>query len=191
MERFIKQLEKQHSGKKVLVLFLLTNIVYAYMLLVTIPATMAFSNGLQLLDMMPAGYDLEVVNTLFHTLGDTGRQTYLSKQIPVDMIYPLLFGISYAAVLAYFLTKLPKLNPKFLYLCLLPIIAGIADYIENIGIISMLNAFPTVTETSVQITSLFSVIKSSATTIYFLVLIVVLIVLGFRRLKSRGKNLQQ
>ncbi|WP_437368847.1 hypothetical protein [Maribacter litoralis] len=188
MERFIKQLEKQHSGKKVLVLFLLTNIVYAYMLLVTIPATMAFSNGLQLLDMMPVGYDLEVVNNLFLTLGHTGRQTYLTKQIPVDMIYPLLFGVSYAAVLAYFLTKLPKLNPNYLYLCLLPIIAGIADYIENIGIISMLNAYPTVTETSVPITSLFSIIKSSTTTIYFLVLIFVLIILGLRRLKSRSKN---
>ena len=188
MERFIKQLEKQHSGKKVLALFLLTNIIYAYMLLVTIPATMAFSNGLQLLDMIPAGYDLEVVNTLFHTLGHTGRQTYFSKQIPVDMIYPLLFAISYAAVLAYFLTKLPKLNHKYLYLCLLPIIAGIADYIANIGIIPMLNAFPTVTETSVHITSLFSVIKSSTTTIYFLALIVVLIVLGLRRLKSSSKN---
>lgn len=188
MEKIIKQLEKQHSGKKVLVLFLLTNIVYVYMLLVTIPATMDFSNGLQLLDMMPAGYDLEVVNTLFHTLGDIGRQTYLTKQIPVDMIYPLLFAISYAAVLAYFLTKLSKLNPNYLYLCLLPIIAGIADYIENIGIISMLNAYPTVTETSVHITSMFSIIKSSATTIYFLVLIVVLMIIGFRKLKSRSKN---
>ncbi|WP_299317272.1 hypothetical protein [uncultured Maribacter sp.] len=188
MKGFIKQLEKQHSGKKVLVLFLLTNIVYAYMLLVTIPATVDFSNGLQLLDMMPTGYDLEVVNTLFHTLGDIGRQTYLTKQIPVDMIYPLLFGISYAAVLAYFLTKLPKLNPNYLYLCLLPIIAGIADYIENIGIISMLNTYPTVTETSVNITSMFSIIKSSSTTIYFLVLIVVLMILGFRKLKPRSKN---
>jgi len=190
MEKIIKQLGNQHSGKMVLVLFLLTNIVYAYMLLVTIPATMDFSNGLQLLDMMPAGYDLEVVNTLFHTLEHTGRQTYLTKQIPVDMIYPLLFAISYAAVLAYFLTKLPKLNPNYLYLCLLPIIAGIADYIENIGIISMLNAYPTVTETSVHTTSMFSIIKSSATTIYFLVLIVVLIILGFRKLKSRSKNKQ-
>ncbi|MEP1982666.1 MAG: hypothetical protein ABJJ07_03315, partial [Maribacter dokdonensis] len=88
MGRIIKQLEKQRSGKKVLVLFLLTNIVYAYMLLVTIPATMTFSNGLQLLDMMPAGYDLEYVNTLLQTLGNTGRQMYLTKQIPVDMIYP-------------------------------------------------------------------------------------------------------
>jgi len=191
MDKFIKQLEKQHSGKKVLVLFLLTNIVYACMLLVTIPATMEFSNGLQLLDMMPAGYDLEYVNTLFHTLGDTGRQMYLTKQIPVDMMYPLLFGISYAAVLAYFLLKLPKLNSKFLYLCLLPVIAGLADYLENIGIISMLNTYPNVTGSSVNITSIFSVIKSSATSIYFLTLIVVLIVLGLRRMKSNSENFHQ
>ncbi|SDS37784.1 hypothetical protein SAMN05192545_1292 [Maribacter dokdonensis] len=189
MGRIIKQLEKQRSGKKVLVLFLLTNIVYAYMLLFTIPATMAFSNGLQLLDMMPAGYDLEYVNTLLQTLGNTGRQMYLTKQIPVDMIYPLLFGISYAAVLTYFLKKLPGLNQNYLYLCLLPVIAGIADYFENIGVVTMLNAYPRVTETSVHLTSIFSIIKSSATSIYFLVLIAILIKLGLRRLKPKGKNL--
>lgn len=191
MDRFIKQLKKHLTGKKVLVLFTLTNIVYAYMLIVTIPATMQFSNELQLLDMMPAGYNLEYVNTLFHTLGENGRQTYLSKQIPVDMIYPLLFGISYAAVLAYFLLKLPKLNSTYLYLCLLPILAGIADYFENIGIIKMLNKYPNVTETMVNTTSTFSVIKSSATSIYFLALIVTLIVLGIQKMKSSSKNIQQ
>ncbi|APQ19044.1 hypothetical protein [Maribacter hydrothermalis] len=188
MVKFIEHIEKYIIGKNVLVLFLLTNIVYAYMLLVTIPATMEFSNGLQLLDMMPAGYHLEYVNNLFSTLGDNGRQTYLTTQIPVDMIYPFLFGISYAAVLAYFLKKLHKLNTTYLYLCLLPIIAGIADYIENIGIISMLNKYPNVTETTANITSTFSVIKSVSTSIYFLALLVVLFVLSIEWFKKSRRT---
>ena len=95
MKRIRKIIDTNLSGKKVLLLFLLTNIVYAVMLTVTIPKTMTFSNGLKLLDMMPLGYDLEYINMLFETLGENGRQVYLTNQLPVDMIYPFLFGISY------------------------------------------------------------------------------------------------
>tara|TARA_R110002096_G_scaffold332841_1_gene526849 strand:+ start:9272 stop:9838 length:567 start_codon:yes stop_codon:yes gene_type:complete len=170
-----KIIEKNISGKKVLGLFILTNLVYAYMLMVTIPKTIAFANGMKLLDMMPAGYDFDYVIKLFNALGENGRKTYLTSQIPVDMIYPLLFAVSYGAVMAYFLKKINKLNTSFMYLCILPIIAGIADYLENTGIISMLNSYPNFTETIVNTTNIFSVIKSISTSVFFIVLIVILI----------------
>jgi hypothetical protein len=179
-----KIIKKNISGKKVLGLFILTNLVYAFMLLVTIPNTMAFSNGMKLLDMMPTGYDFDYVSKLFNALGDNGRETYLTSQIPVDMLYPLLFGISYGAVMAYFLKKINKLNTPFIYLCLLPIIAGLADYSENIGIISMLNSYPDFTENTVNTTSMFSVIKSISTSLYFITLIAILILLGIKLFKK-------
>lgn len=184
-----KNIEKHISGKKVFWLFILTNLVYAFMLMVTIPKTMAFSNGLKLLDMMPTGYDFNYVNKLFSTLGDIGRETYLTNQIPVDMIYPLLFGISYCLVMAYFLQKINKLHTPFIYLCLLPVIAGIADYLENLGIISMLNSYPDFTETAVQTASIFSVIKSISTTIFFVALLVVLILLGIKLLTKKSSSI--
>ena len=183
MNRVIKTLEKNISGKKVLVLFILTNVVYLFMLFVTIPKTMGFSNGLKLLDMLPTGYNQEYVNELFRTLGENGRETYLTNQIPVDMIYPLLFGLTYSLLLGYFLKKLNKLKSPFIYLCLLPIIAGIADYLENIGIITMLNSYPDLTETIVNATNTSSVIKSTSTSIFFIALIVILIILGIKFLK--------
>ena len=126
MKHLMKFLERNMSGKKALLLFLLTNVVYILMLKVTIPKTMEFSNGMRLLDMMPTGYDLNYVNDLFYNVGKIGRRTYLTNQIPVDMIYPLLFGLTYSLLLAYFLKKLKKLSTPYIYLCLLPIIAGIA-----------------------------------------------------------------
>lgn len=173
-----KIIERNISGQKVLGLFILTNLVYAFMLLVTIPNTMEFSNGMKLLDMMPTGYDFNYVNKLFSTLGNIGRETYLTRQIPIDMLYPLLFGISYGLVMAYFLKKINKLNTPFIYLCFLPIIAGVADYIENIGIIYMLNSFPNFTETTVNTISMFSVIKSISTSVFFISLLVILILVG-------------
>ena len=148
------------------------------MLAITIPKTMHYSNGMALLDMMPAGYDLSYVSQLFSSLGENGRNTYLNNQIPVDMVYPLLFGISYCLLLAYFLKKLNKLKTPFTYLCLLPVLAGIADYLENFGIINLLNNYPDLSDTAVQATSTFSLIKSISTSAFFVVLIVILIGLG-------------
>ncbi|MGB5499641.1 MAG: hypothetical protein WBM77_11995 [Maribacter sp.] len=191
MNRFNKILEKNISGKKVLGLFILTNVVYLFMLMVTIPKTMGFSNGMKLLDMLPTGYNQDYVNELFRTLGENGREMYLTNQIPVDMIYPLLFALTYSLLLAYFLKKLNKLKFPFTYLCLLPIIAGIADYLENIGIITMLNSYPDLTETTVNATNTFSIIKSTSTSIFFIVLIVILIILGIKfakRNKTSANN---
>ncbi|PIA77423.1 hypothetical protein BFR04_08220 [Gaetbulibacter sp. 4G1] len=190
MKRLTKIIEKNISGKKVLGLFILTNVVYTFMLTVTIPKTIEFSNGMKLLDMMPAGYDLNYVSELFSSLGENGRMTYLNNQIPVDMIYPLLFGLSYCLLLGYFLKKLNKLNSPYTYLCLIPIIAGIADYLENLGIITMLKNYPELTEITVYATNMFSVIKSISTSIFFIVLIVVLITLGIKllRIKTSANN---
>ncbi|HIB47107.1 MAG TPA: hypothetical protein EYN07_08500 [Flavobacteriaceae bacterium] len=186
MNRFARILEKNLSGKKVLGLFILTNLVYLFMLLVTIPKTMGFANGMKLLDMLPMGYSHDYANKLFNTLGEDGREIYLTNQIPVDMIYPLLFGLTYSLLLAYFLKKLNKLKSPLTYLSLLPIIAGIADYLENIGIITMLKSYPDLAETTVIVTNTFSVIKSTTTSIFFIVLAVILVVLGIRSVKKKS-----
>jgi len=188
MKRLTKFIEKNISGKKVLGLFILTNVVYTFMLTVTIPKTMESSNGMKLLDMMPTGYDLNYVSELFSSLGENGRLTYLTNQIPVDMIYPLLFGLSYCFLFGYFLKKLNKLNSPYLYLCLLPVIAGISDYLENIGIIAMLNNYPDLTETMVKVTNTFTVLKSISTSIFFIALIVILIILGVKFMKINKIN---
>ncbi|GAB5565615.1 MAG: hypothetical protein Wins2KO_26780 [Winogradskyella sp.] len=185
MNQFVKFIEKNSSGKKILGLFILTNCIYAFMLTVTIPKTMAFSNGMKLLDMMPMGYDLNYVTELFTALGANGRSIYLTNQIPVDMVYPLLFALSYCLLMGYLLKRLHKLNSQYIFLCLLPIIAGIADYLENIGIIVMLKYFPELTEFTVKTTNFFSLIKSISTSIFFIVFVVLLITIGIKVLHKK------
>lgn len=172
------------EGKKVLILFVTTNVVYLVMLMITIPIVMGFSEGMKLLDMMPTGYDAEYVRTLFNTLGEKGRQAYLFNQIPVDMIYPFLFGVSYSLVLAYFLNKLDKLRGLLFYFCLLPIAAGLFDYLENVGIITMLTSYPDFTNLSVTTTNIFTVLKSALTTIYFVILFITLVMVGSRYFRN-------
>ncbi|AKP53147.1 hypothetical protein [Cyclobacterium amurskyense] len=172
-------------GKRVLGLFILANIVYILMLVVTIPRTMDFSNGMDLLDMMPMGYDWAYVDKLFSNLGEEGRSNYLTVQLPVDMLYPFLFGISYCLVIAYFINKLNRLHSPCIFLCLLPILAGIADYLENFGIISMLKGYPDLSEFSVNMTSIFSVVKSTSTSVFFIAIIIMLLILGFQAISRK------
>jgi hypothetical protein len=170
------------NGRKVLILFILTNICYVFMLTITIPKVMSFSGGMKLLDMVPTGYGVEYVNSLLNVLGDNGRYAYLFNQLPVDMVYPILFAITYPLVLAFFLNKLKKLDSYLFYFCLLPLFSGFFDYCENIGIISILSTYPYNSDNLTQITNTFSVLKSFSTTIYFITLTGTLVVMGVQRL---------
>jgi len=179
----LKQLAiKYTTGKTTLIFFIAANIIYIIMLSITIPKLTSISGDLKILDMLPMGYDVAYVKTLFETLGDEGRNYYLFRQLPLDMIYPALFAISYFMIMVYFLKKLKRLDTSYFYLCLLPLIAGIADYLENFGIIMLLKSHPNITKTLVTATSTFSMIKSTSTTLYFIGLTVVLIVLAYKKI---------
>ena len=175
------------SGKKVLVLFIITNCVYAFMLLVTIPTLMKFSGGMKILDMIPTGYNAQYVNTLLNTLGEEGRHFYLFNQIPVDLIYPFLFGISYCLLLAYILNKLGMLNSNYFYLCLLPLLGGLFDYFENIGIIAILNNYPHNGDLLSQITNIFSILKSLFSSVSFITLIIFVIAAAINKFFPKAK----
>jgi hypothetical protein len=155
------------------------------MLIVTIPQIMKYSGGLKILDMMPTGYDVQYVKTLFNTLGQAGRNSYMYHQLPLDLIYPLLFGISSCLVLAYFLNKLGKIESQLFYLCLIPLLSALFDYCENIGIINMLKDYPNITVFQAQMTSVFTILKSVFTSIYFIILIIILLVLAKNKLFIR------
>lgn len=175
------------NGKRILFLFVLTNIIYVIMLTITIPKVISFSGGMKLLDMMPTGYSVEYVNALLSALGEKGRNAYLFNQLPVDMIYPFLFGVSSCLILAYFLNKLGKFESRLFYFCFLPLFSGLFDYLENIGIIAMLKSYPDNPVILSQITNIFSVMKSSFTTFYFIVLIIFLIVFGMNKLLQKSR----
>ena len=172
---FKSMIKKNLRGKRIIILFILTNVVYAAMLTITIPRVMAFAGGMKLLDMMPTGYNSDYVDSLMLALGEKGRSAYLLNQLPLDMVYPLLFGVTYCLVLAYILNRLGKLDGYLFYLCLMPLVAGSFDYCENIGIISILSSYPNNPPTLSGITNVFSILKSACTTIHFTVLTIALI----------------
>jgi hypothetical protein len=189
MVKLLREFIYRHSnGKTVLMLFILTSLVFVFMWTVTIPKVMGFSSGMKLLDLMHAGYDAEYVITMFETLGANGRHAYLYNQIPADMFYPGLFGITYCLLFVWFLKKINHHESPLFYFSLLPLISGISDYIENIGIITMLKQYPDISEETVSVASTFSTFKSASATFYFFALIVVILMFIVQSIKAKYFN---
>lgn len=159
------------SGKKVLLFLIPAMCVYLTMLLYSIPKVLEYSGDMKILDMMPTGYDAEYAQKLFETLGETGRAIYLFQQIPLDMVYPGLFAISFSLLLAFLFKKAFSATSKIQNLTLLPIFAGLFDYLENMGIIIMLTSYPEIYAGVVRVTNIFSISKSVLTTIVFVLII--------------------
>lgn len=170
------------TGKKVLTFFVLSSVVYFTMIFFTIPKLTDFANGLQIFDMKPNGYSFAYAKELLGNLGKSGRSFYLFRQLPLDLLYPFLFMMSNILILSFFLKKIGKLESWFL-LVLFPIIAGIFDYLENFGLIYLLTSYPKISEIGVRIISTFTVIKSLFTSLYFVILLFVLAILIFKKIK--------
>jgi len=178
---------KKIQGKNVLVIFLLTNLVYFFMIFITIPRVVGYAQGLNLFDMMPTGYSVGYAHTLLDALGADGRSAYLFAQLPVDMVYPFLFGLTYSLLIAYYVNKIQRFEKPLFYLAVFPMLAGLFDYLENAGIISMIMNYPDVPSFTIRISNLFTIAKSVFSTISFTILIILLSIFIVRKTKSRHR----
>ena len=184
MNRAISLLQSTSSGKAVLILFVLTNAVYGTILGYSIPLVLSFSPESILFDMSPAGYRYTEAMELLKSLGPEGRNAYLTIQIPIDLVYPAMFGVSYALMITWILQQgLPK-HSKMYSLAFVPLFAGLFDYLENASIVAMLYAFPDVSENLVTSASSFTIAKSVLTTLFFLALLVSFVYLAIWRLNK-------
>lgn len=178
-------IKKNLTGKKVLLFFIISSGLYFLMLFGTIPHLHKITNGVKILDMMPTGYNLAYTKKLMDALGETGRHYYLFRQLPVDLVYPFFFAISNCLIISWFLKKLGKHDSSWFFVCYLPLIAGFFDYAENFTVISILNSYPEISDSLVQVSNLFSVLKSSLTTVSLTALLVIILVWGFRKLTTK------
>lgn len=172
MKTLIGKSQNLASGRRVFVLFLLTMLVYTTMLTYTIPMVESYAPNLALFDLSPTGYSYEHATSLLQELGPEGRQIYLTRQLPLDFIYPGLFAVSYTLLLFWLFSKEFKDDSGVFYFAFIPVLGGFFDYLENICIIIMLKTFPTTSTTLVKISSTFTLLKGIFTTLFFILLLI-------------------
>lgn len=169
--KLIAFLQNTATGRTVLGFFVPAMAVYLVMLLYTIPKVGQYAPGMKLFDLSPGGYSFGYAVELLDVLGSKGRDLYLYQQLPLDFIYPGLFAVSCCLLLFWLFSKSLNSTSKMFYFCLIPIVAGMFDYLENICIVLMLKSYPDVTESLVSTASFMTILKSGFTTAFFVLLL--------------------
>jgi hypothetical protein len=162
----------QH-GSRILLFWGAAILVYFLMVFGTL-ADIERITGVRAFDMRPTGYTYADALALISALGDEGRRIYLMRQIPLDTVYPALLAVSSASSLFWLSRSFGSTVRWYRGFAAMAYLAATADYAENLLIIWMLNAGPSVPEALVTAASLASVSKSILSTIVFTALLVAL-----------------
>jgi hypothetical protein len=139
------------------------------------------TDGANILDF-EFGYDSDKAYEMLTALGDEGRTFYLTKIMPIDFPFPFAYMLFYAGWMALFM-KLVLSKMIYKYLLLLPVLAMLSDWIENIGIIAMLRNYPDLPDWAVYAASVSGILKTCFTvgSIAVIGVLFILIILKFVR----------
>ena len=112
----------------------------------------------QLLDF-EVNYSVEQAYAILDSLGAQGRQFYLYKILPIDIIYPVSLMFFLLCFVTTVLKNSTKSNSIFRLLAFLPLLYLLCDWGENIGFAIMLANFPTQINIVCQISNIFTMAK--------------------------------
>lgn len=176
MHLFVTLISRLASKRSLVILLFIYAIVFGSILL-TLGQLSGVSGGNGILDF-EQGYSAERVVEIFGSYGDTGMALYGRIQF-LDLFNPALYSLV-AAVFTYLLWKGRGLD----WLCLMPFLAGIGDYAENVTLFLMSRSFPIVPEGLVFISSSLSLLKNGLMIIGMLPLAVGIVSWCLRKLRS-------
>lgn len=170
------------SWTKALVGLVIAQSVYLLMLFVTIPEVRQYSKGMDIFDMKATGYSAEYAQVLLETLGETGRSYYLTRQLPLDLIYPGVMALTWVLFITLFVKRLDR---RWGSLIIVPIAAAMCDYLENGTIAAMLVTYPNVPHPLAALSSIFTVVKSMISLLTFAIISVLFLLYLYKLVQSR------
>lgn len=114
-------------------------------------------------DMRPFGYGPAEAAELLDGLGARGRAYYLTRQIPLDTIYPAVLALTLIAATVW--VRRAVLGDRQTRVGIVLALAAAAfDTCENLGIAAMISSWPDLSDGLVHAASAATVAKSAATT---------------------------
>ena len=142
---------------------LIATVIYVLMITVTLAHIETISGQLPF-DMRPFGYGPPDAATLLEALGAEGRAYYLSRQIPLDTLYPALLAVTLSSTVCWFGRRMPN---RIIVRVGVAFAVGSAlfDYAENLGIVAMICGWPDASGSLVYAASAATIAKSVMTTL--------------------------
>lgn len=119
------------------------------------------------------GYDKDQAVQVLDDIGNTTLPKYRFGLLVTDMIYPFVYG----SLLGLLLLRIWKLK----WILALPVLVMLFDIGENLSILALVDTFPELSESHVQMASFFSSAKWVMVIVTFSVLIIGLVKGHFKK----------
>lgn len=139
-------LYRHTSWKKAGIFLALNFTLQAIILLILYPK---ISATLQPLDIR-VGLTAEAIEEFLGAIGSDGRALYFFNESVPDMLFPLIYAIAYALLMAQLIKACGQANTPLRYLALLPFAIGLFDLLENLQTLIAIHHYPAIHQTLVQ-----------------------------------------
>tara|TARA_R110002049_G_scaffold259883_3_gene435739 strand:- start:301 stop:792 length:492 start_codon:yes stop_codon:yes gene_type:complete len=143
--------------------------------------------GTQVFDLQTFGYNISEAASIVDTLNNETRALYLFPQLTLlDLFYPFLLALFLSSLL-FRLFIISKTASKLTSILLVvPFLAMIFDYAENICVVLMITKTIELTDAIVFLSTTFTVLKGVLTSIAWIAILIYTI--KWFRVKILGRN---
>jgi len=109
-------------------------VVSLLFIFVLFPLTKRYYKDIRTLDSDPWGFSVRDADYTLGKMNEQQLRMYRNQELLTDMIFPLVYGLGFAVamVLLARYTGAPR------WLVLLPLAVALADYVENLSVVSMI-----------------------------------------------------
>ncbi|HLO16960.1 MAG TPA: hypothetical protein VK206_19145 [Anaerolineales bacterium] len=140
--------------------------------------------GANLLDNRTGGYSPESAYQMISAYGSQGIRYHLMLSL-ADAFFPPTLALSLFVTIVYFYTPFFQSQPLTRWLTALPIVYLFSDYMENIGIVTMLLSFPFSVPGMARLANFMFMVKNLSSTAAIVANLIGLVLLGVRLVRKR------
>ena len=163
---------KTSSVKNICILFVASHLVLLIMMIFTLPV-INDQIGTKVFDLQTLGYSVSVAESIVENLNNETTSLYLFPQLTLlDLLYPILLALFLSSIL-FRLFSITETKSKIASILLvIPFMAMLFDYAENICVILMISKSLELTKTLVLLSSSLTILKGLFTSITWITILV-------------------
>lgn len=163
---------KTSSVKNICILFVASHLVLLMMMIFTLPV-INDQIGTKVFDLQTLGYSVSVAESIVENLNNETTSLYLFPQLTLlDLLYPILLALFLSSIL-FRLFSITETKSKIASILLvIPFMAMLFDYAENICVILMISKSLELTKTLVLLSSSLTILKGVFTSIAWITILV-------------------
>lgn len=132
-------------------------------------------------------YSLADVAARFAAYGEAGRAAYRAFLLSFDLMYAPVYAFALAALISAFAKALRMPGRSWTALASMPIVAALLDWLENAGLVLLLDQYPRLSPALVAVTSTLTIAKWSLVILSLLTIGSMLLLLLVRNVVPRGE----